>query len=106
MVHGDLTMRTVLLSDEPAGAAIAFTLNPTSAEIGNVVDRRGPSCYAAVYAAYNITYSIGMMATNAFAAIGTHMISLPPIFAGTAAALLVCIPLLLLKDQRVEVTSG
>ena len=32
----------------------AFMLNPTSAELGNAVDRRGMSCYAAAYAVYNI----------------------------------------------------
>jgi MFS transporter, DHA1 family, solute carrier family 18 (vesicular amine transporter), member 1/2 len=32
----------------------AFMLDPTSAELGNAVDRRGMSCYAAVYAVYNI----------------------------------------------------
>ena len=44
--------------------AFAFSLNPTSAELGNAVDRRGLSCYAAVYAVYNIAYSIGMIATS------------------------------------------
>jgi MFS transporter, DHA1 family, solute carrier family 18 (vesicular amine transporter), member 1/2 len=82
--------------------AFAFTLNPTSAELGNAVDRRGLSCYAAVYAVYNIAYSIGMMATNGLATAATHLLSLSQIFAGAAAALLVCVPLLLLfKDQRV-----
>ena len=87
-------------------AAFAFTLNPTSAELGNAVDRRGLSCYAAVYAAYNIAYSIGMMATNGLATAATHVLNLSQIFSGTAVALLICVPLLLLlKDQRIEVTQ-
>jgi MFS transporter, DHA1 family, solute carrier family 18 (vesicular amine transporter), member 1/2 len=42
----------------------AFMLNPTSAELGNAVDRRGMSCYAAVYAVYNIAYALGQMAAS------------------------------------------
>ena len=87
-------------------AAFAFTLNPTSAELGNAVDRRGLSCYAAVYAVYNIAYSIGMMATNAVATAATHFMSVQQILASTGVALLLCIPLLLLKDQRAEVAQG
>ena len=37
----------------------AFMLNPASAELGNVVDRSGLSCYSACYAVYNIFYSVG-----------------------------------------------
>ncbi len=46
----------------------AFVLNPTSAELGNAVDRKNMSCYAAVYAVYNIAYSLGMMSADTFAA--------------------------------------
>ena len=45
----------------------AFMLNPTSAELGNAVDRRGMTCYAAVYAIYNIAYAVGQMAASSFA---------------------------------------
>ena len=41
----------------------AFMLNPASAELGNVVDRSGLSCYSACYAVYNIFYSVGMLGT-------------------------------------------
>jgi MFS transporter, DHA1 family, solute carrier family 18 (vesicular amine transporter), member 1/2 len=47
----------------------AFVLNPASAELGNAVDRKGMDCYAAAYAVYNITYSIGMMGSDTFAAV-------------------------------------
>ncbi len=47
--------------------AYALILNPASAELGNAVDRAGMSCYAAVYALYNISYSIGMLAVTAVA---------------------------------------
>jgi len=48
--------------------AYAFVLNPTSAELANAVDRRGLTCYTAVYAVYNIAYSLGMMGADFFAA--------------------------------------
>ena len=77
--------------------SFAFMLNPTSAELGNAVDRRGLSCYTAVYAVYNIAYSVGMMASNAVATAAGHLqfyqtllcvsavliISLPVLFVGT-----------------------
>ena len=53
--------------------SFAFMLNPTSAELGNAVDRRGLRCYTAVYAVYNIAYSIGMMASNAVATAAGHL---------------------------------
>jgi len=85
----------------------AFTLNPTSAELGNAVDRRGLSCYAAVYAVYNIAYSIGQMATNGLATAAMHVMSLSHIFGGIAAVMLLCVPLLVLvKNQPAEMASG
>jgi MFS transporter, DHA1 family, solute carrier family 18 (vesicular amine transporter), member 1/2 len=79
--------------------AFAFALNPTSAELGNAVDRRGLSCYAAVYAVYNIAYSIGMIATNALAASAASSLGFRQVLLCASAALLVCVPLLLLKDE-------
>ncbi len=83
-------------------AAFAFALNPTSAELGNAVDRRGLSCYAAVYAVYNIAYSVGMMATNTLATVAAKWMSLGQILGSASIALLICVPLLLLRDRRVE----
>jgi predicted MFS family arabinose efflux permease len=82
--------------------AFAFALNPTSAELGNAVDRRGLSCYAAVYAVYNIAYSVGMMATNTLATAAANWLSLGQILTSASVALLLCVPLLLLKDQRTQ----
>ena len=86
--------------------AFAFTLNPTSAELGNAVDRRGLACYGAVYAVYNIAYSVGMMATNTLATTAMAWMSLPSILTGASAVLLVCVPLLLLKDRRAAAASA
>ena len=79
--------------------SFAFMLNPTSAELGNAVDRRGLQCYTAVYAVYNIAYSVGMMASNTVATASGHLqfyqtllcvsavlvLSLPLLMKGTAA---------------------
>src|SRR5271155_1566368 len=53
----------------------AFMLNPTSAELGNAVDRRGMSCYAAVYAIYNIAYALGQMGSSAFASVASSRLT-------------------------------
>ena len=82
--------------------AFAFALNPTSAELGNAVDRRGLSCYAAVYAVYNIAYSIGMIATNSLAVAAAAWLSLGQILMGAGVALLLCVPLLLLQDRAAK----
>ena len=83
-------------------AAFAFTLNPASAELGNAVDRRGLACYAAVYAVYNVAYSVGMMATNVLAGIAARWVSVPQILLGASVALLVCVPLLMVKGPHAE----
>src|SRR5262245_22102479 len=49
----------------------AFMLDPTTAELGNAVDRRGMTCYSAVYAIFNIVYAIGMVAIDATSYIAT-----------------------------------
>lgn len=73
----------------------AFLLNPTSAELGNAVDRRGLNCYAAVYAVYNITYSLGMMGADAFALAAAKYLSYFQILLSMSGILLLCIPFIL-----------
>ena len=75
--------------------AYAFTLNPTSAELGDVVDRKGLDCYAAVYAVYNIAYSLGMMGTDAFAAALSSNISFLQALFVISALLVICAPIFL-----------
>jgi MFS family permease len=75
--------------------AFAFVLNPTSAELGNAVDRRGLNCYAAAYAVYNITYSIGMMGADFFATSTAEKLSFFQILVAISGMLLLCIPLVL-----------
>lgn len=73
----------------------AFVLNPTSAELGNAVDRRGLNCYAAVYAIYNITYSVGMMGSDFLASTAGGKLSFLQILSSMSVILLCCIPFVL-----------
>jgi MFS transporter, DHA1 family, solute carrier family 18 (vesicular amine transporter), member 1/2 len=71
--------------------AFAFMLNPASAELGNVVDRSGLSCYSAVYAVYNIFYSIGMLATAALASAAVRVLGFPGVLLCASAVLLLSV---------------
>jgi MFS transporter, DHA1 family, solute carrier family 18 (vesicular amine transporter), member 1/2 len=83
----------------------AFMLNPTSAELGDAVDRRGMTCYAAVYAIYNIAYAVGQMAASSFASVASTSLSFFQVLLCVSAALIVFIPLLLLRPSPVPQTS-
>jgi sugar phosphate permease len=75
--------------------AYAFMLNPTTAELGNAVDRRGLTCYSAVYAIYNIAYSLGMMSTDAFASAAASSLGFLPTLLCVGAVLILAVPFLL-----------
>jgi DHA1 family solute carrier family 18 vesicular amine transporter 1/2 len=75
----------------------AFMLNPTSAELGNAVDRRGMSCYAAVYALYNIAYAVGQMASSGFASVASSKLTFFQVLLCVSAALILFLPLLVLR---------
>ncbi len=47
--------------------AYAFLLNPTSAQLADVLDARGLRCYATVYSVSNFAYSLGMIGGSAAA---------------------------------------
>jgi MFS transporter, DHA1 family, solute carrier family 18 (vesicular amine transporter), member 1/2 len=89
-----------------ASVCYAFMLNPTSAELGNAVDRRGLNCYAAVYAIYNIAYAVGQMAASSFASMASASLSFFQILLCVSAALIVFTPLLLLRPSSVPQTSS
>jgi MFS transporter, DHA1 family, solute carrier family 18 (vesicular amine transporter), member 1/2 len=72
----------------------AFMLNPASAELGNVVDRSGMSCYSAVYAVYNICYSIGMLATALLASAAARLLNFWGVLLCAGAILLLSVPIL------------
>jgi MFS family permease len=73
----------------------AFMLNPASAELGNVVDRSGLSCYAACYAVYNIFYSVGMLGTAALVSAAARWLSFQSVLLCATVVLLLFIPLLI-----------
>ncbi|MGH7044893.1 MAG: MFS transporter [Stellaceae bacterium] len=80
----------------------AFMLNPTSAELGDAVDRRGLSCYAAVYAIYNIAYAAGQMAASGFASTAAARLGFTQVLLIVSGALIVFIPMLLLGDPSLS----
>jgi MFS family permease len=81
--------------------SFAFMLNPASAELGNVVDRAGASCYSAAYALYNIVYSAGMLGIAALAPAAAHRVGLLGALLCVSAVLLLSIPLLLKESTPV-----
>jgi MFS transporter, DHA1 family, solute carrier family 18 (vesicular amine transporter), member 1/2 len=72
--------------------SFAFMLNPASAELGNAVDRAGTSSYSAVYAIYNICYSIGMLATAVLATAAARWLNFWGVLLTASAVLLLSIP--------------
>ena len=74
--------------------SFAFMLNPASAELGNAVDRAGMSCYSAVYAVYNVCYSIGMLGTAALASAAARRLHFWGVLLCASAILLLSLPLL------------
>jgi hypothetical protein len=73
----------------------AFMMNATSGELGDAVDRRGMSCYSIVYAVYNVAYSAGQIAANAFASTAAGRLGFLQILLCVSAALILATPLLL-----------
>ncbi len=81
----------------------AFTINPTSAELGDAVDRRGSSSYAIAYAVYNLAYSLGMLAVDAYIEFVTdeaHKLDLFQILAIMSVLFLICIPIFTAKGKN------
>ena len=71
----------------------AFAFNASMSELAEVVDRRGSSSYGSVYAVYNLAYATGSIGSDALAGVLAHL-SLMAALLGTAATILVCMPLL------------
>ncbi len=86
--------------------AFAFLLNPTSAELGDAVERRGLACYGAVYAIYNIAYAVGMMSASALSASLADRFGVSQILLCVSAILLVCIPLIVRADIHAQTVSA
>jgi DHA1 family solute carrier family 18 vesicular amine transporter 1/2 len=73
----------------------AFMLNPASAELGNVVDRSGLSCYSACYAVYNIFYSVGMLGTATLVSAAARLLSFQGVLLCATTILLLFVPFLI-----------
>jgi hypothetical protein len=81
-------------------------LNPTSAELGNAVDRPGQSCYAAVYAVYNIAYAVGQMAASAFASAASQALNFSQALLCVSGVLIVFVPVLMRRSAPVSEGSS
>ncbi len=82
--------------------AYAFTINPTSAELGDAVDRRGSSSYAVAYAVYNLAYAIGMIGVDTYIEFVTdsaHHLQLLHILLIVSGLFMLCLPLFLFKPK-------
>jgi len=86
--------------------AYALLLNPTSAELGDAVERRGAHCYSAVYAVFNIAYSIGSIGSSALAATLLAHTSLLLVLLAVSGLLILAIPLVLLNRPRETIASA
>lgn len=85
----------------------AFMLNPASAELGNVVDRSGLSCYSTVYAVFNIFYSIGMLGTATLASSALRVVDFRGVLLCGSAILLLSITVLKnLELPQKAITAG
>jgi MFS family permease len=73
--------------------AFAALLNPASAELADAVERRGLTCYGAVYAIYNIAYGVGMMGASSLATAFASRLGFVGVMLCASVALLLCIPL-------------
>lgn len=103
----NLVLATVVLCLITVG--YAFTMNPTSAELGDAVDRRGSTSYAIAYAVSNLSYSLGMIAVDIYVEFVTdsaHKLELFHILLIISGLFLLSIPLFLAKvETAVEQTQ-
>ncbi|MGA9865732.1 MAG: MFS transporter [Acetobacteraceae bacterium] len=89
----------ILLALCLVGISFALLLNPTAAELGDAVERRGLVCYAAVYSVYNIAYCVGMLGTASFAAaIAAHLGFFHTLLL-VSLLLLMCVPAMVLATR-------
>jgi MFS family permease len=86
--------------------AFALALNPTSAAMGNAVDRLGLGSYASVFALYNIAYSFGMMGASAIASAFSGILTTCRTFLCLSVLLLGSLPLLTaIEPKAAEMAS-
>jgi DHA1 family solute carrier family 18 vesicular amine transporter 1/2 len=80
--------------------AYALLLNPTSAELGDAVERRGGNCYSAVYAVFNVAYSVGTIGSATLATTLLERTNLLVVLLTVSGVLLLAIPVVLLIRPR------
>lgn len=83
----------------------AFTINPTSADLGDAVDRRGSTSYSVAYAVYNLAYALGMIGVDTYIEFVTdsaHHLQLLHILLIVSGMFVLCLPLFLIKQKQPE----
>lgn len=88
--------------------AYAFTINPTSAELGDAVDRRGSSSYAVAYAIYNLAYAVGMIGVDTYIQVVTdsaHHLQLLYILLIVSVLFVICMPMFLFKPKEPDLRT-
>ncbi|MBV9328605.1 MAG: MFS transporter [Chloroflexi bacterium] len=83
-----------------ANVAYGLAMNPSLSDLADGVDRRGSSAYGAVYALYNIGFSIGQLGGNLVGGSLSATISFLGTLAITSLVLLACTPLLYVLRLR------
>lgn len=73
----------------------AFALNPTLAALADAVDHCALGAYAAVYAIFNIAYSVGTIGGAAATGVLTHYLSLMESFLVSSLVLITAVPLII-----------
>ncbi|MBV9356295.1 MAG: MFS transporter [Chloroflexi bacterium] len=83
-----------------ANVAYGLAMNPSLSDLADGVDRRGSSAYGAVYALYNIGYSIGQLGGNLLGGALSSTITFLGTLILTSLVLLACLPLLYILRLR------
>jgi MFS family permease len=100
-----LPQHALLASAALVLVAVAYGVSqtPTLPELGDAVDQHGGGGYATVYALFNGTYSVGMMAGPIAGAALAGAVGLPTAFALIGAVLLAYVPVLLVRTRKTSV---
>ena len=79
------------------GTAVGFTLSPTLATLGQLVDQDGSGSgdYGSAYALFNMFHAVGMMAGPFLGGVLTDMISVPSTVVTVSITIMVLVIVLL-----------
>lgn len=70
------------------GASVGFTLSPTLATLGDIIDRGGSGAYGTAYSLFNMFHGVGMVAGPLIGGVMTDLLPVSTVFIVIAAAVL------------------